>query len=164
VTWYKSFTFSALWVAFSLSGLSTLAGDVLRQFQLHFKSHRTERNIAKRLRQRLYNNVALTYFARRSQVMEIFAADERSAISVVSASLLLLPLLSSLSHISVCLQHRLATVMLTRTGHARTRTRTSLTVTYCKLQLNLPSLSSNNNEHKSESSQHMTVKPITLNN
>ena len=50
-------------------------------------------------------------------------------------------------------------VMLTRTGHARTRTRTkptrtrtrtrtSLTVTYCKLQLNLQSLSSNNNEHK----------------
>ena len=43
-----------------------------------------------------------------------------------------------------------ASLMLTRTGHARTmtRTRTSLTVTYCKLQLNLQSLSSNNNEHK----------------
>ena len=67
---------------------------------------------------------------------------------------------------------RIIPVMLIRTGHARTRTRTrtkptktrtrtrtSLTVTYCKLQLNLQSLSSNNNE----SSQHMTVKPITLN-
>ena len=52
------------------------------------------------------------------------------------------------------------TVMLIRTGHARTRT--SLTVTYCKLQLNLQSLSSNNNEHKVKI-HNMTVKPIILN-
>ena len=83
--------------------------------------------------------------------------------------------------------HDVCTVMLTRTGHARTKTRTKpsrtrtrtrsrlartrtrtwrtrtwLTVTYCKLQLNLQSLSSNNNEHKVKI-HNMTVKPIILN-